>query len=237
MLSRTRPKPFLDDARREWQFEAFAWLLRNGGGYPRFEGTVLVLPVPEHFPDGGMSGHAAATALFRHVRDHAGMADWPCTVEPATRARRPPAPAGVPVIRYEPVDEAPLSLVPCFARALAAFFVETFEDPPPGGGALFEPATDLAAVFMGFGVFLANSAFESARYDLNEGELVHALAIFCLLRKMDVASVEPHLNAHLRKYLRLAARDLAQYDARFQKLRSVFALRPFDASALPPLAG
>jgi hypothetical protein len=237
MLTRTRPKSFLDDARREWQFEAFAWLLRNGGGYPRFEGTALVLPVAAHFPDSGMSGNAAATALFRRVRDHAGMADWPCAVEPATRTRRPRTPAGVPVIRYDPADEAPSSLVPCFARALASFFVETFEESPPGGAALLEPATDLATVFMGFGVFLGNSAFESARYDLNEGELVHALAIFCLLRKMDPASVEPHLNAHLRKYLRLAARDLAQYDARFQKLRSVFALRAFDASALPPLAG
>jgi hypothetical protein len=237
MLSRTRPKPFLDDARRDWQFDAFAWLLRNGGGYPRFEGTALVLPVAAHFPDCGMSGHAAATALFRRVRDHAGMADWACTVEPATQSPRAAIPAGIPVIRYEPADGASLSLVPRFARALAGFFVETFDEPPPGGGAFIEPAIDLATVFMGFGVFLANGAFESAEYDLNEGELVHALALFCLLRKIDPASVEPHLNAHLRKYLRLAARDLAQHKTRFQKLRSVFALHPFDASALPPLAG
>jgi hypothetical protein len=238
MLSRTRPKPFLDDTRRNWQFDAFAWLLRNGGGYPRFEGTALVLPVEAHFPDAGMSGNAAATALFRRVRDHAGMADWPCAVEPAARGPRSAAPASIPVIRYEPAEESPLSLVPCLARALAGFFVETFDEPPPGGAALSEPAIDLATVFMGFGVFLANSAFESARqYDLNEGELVHALAIFCLLRKMDTASVEPHLNAHLRKYLRLASRDLVQYKARFQKLRSVFAVHSFDASALPPLAG
>jgi hypothetical protein len=237
MLSRTRPKPFLDDARRDWQFDAFAWLLRNGGGYPRFEGTALVLPTAAHFPESGMSGHAAATALFRRVRDHAGMADWPCTVEPATRSPRPAMPAGFPVIRYEPADETPLSLVPRFARALAGLFVETFDEAPPGGVALIEPAIDLTTVFMGFGVFLANDAFESAQYDLNEGELAHALALFCLLRKIDTASVEPHLNAHLRKYLRLAARDLAQHKARFQKLRSVFALHSFDASALPPLAG
>jgi hypothetical protein len=236
MLPRTRPKPFLDDARRDWQFDAFAWLLRNGGGYPRFEGTALVLPVEAHFPATGMRGNAAATALFRRVRDHAGMADWPCAVEPATRAPRLATSAGVPVVRYDPAQGEPLSLVPDFARSLAGFFVETFAEPPPGGEALLGPAIDLATVFMGFGVFLANAAFENANYDLNEGELVHALAIFCLLRKIDPQSVEPHLNPHLRKYLRLAARDLTQYGARFQQLRSVFALLPFDSTALPPLA-
>lgn len=236
MLSRTRPKPFLDDTRREWQFETFVWLLRNGGGYPRFEATTLVLPVAAHFPDDGMSGNAAATALFRRVRDHAGMADWPCTVEPATRRPRGAAPGAIPVIRYAPREAEPMGLVPEFARSLAGYFVETFEDAPPGGEALLEPAIDLATVFMGFGVFLANAAVEDARYALNEGELVHALAIFCLLRKLDPETVEPHLNPHLRKYLRLAARDLAQYGARFQKLRSVFAVLPLDANALPPLA-
>ena len=236
MLKRTRPKPFLDDARRDWQFDAFVWLLRNGGGYPKFEGTTLVLPVAAHFPDTGMHGNAAATALFRRVRDHAGMADWPCTVEPATGAPRLAPSAGIPVIRYVPAEEQPLTLIPDFARSLAGFFVETFAEAPPGGVALMGPAIDLATVFMGFGVFLANAEFETANHHLNEGELAHALAIFCLLRKIDPETVEPHLNPHLRKYLRLAALDLSQYGARFRQMRSVFSLVAFDASALPPLA-
>ena len=45
---RARPKSFLDSARREWQFDAFAWLLRNCGGYPKFLETALVLPIEEH---------------------------------------------------------------------------------------------------------------------------------------------------------------------------------------------
>jgi hypothetical protein len=90
---RARPKSFLDSARREWQFDAFAWLLRNCGGYPKFLETALVLPIEEHFPDRGMSGHAGVTALFRCVRDHAGMADWPCTVEPKSQEPRTTATA------------------------------------------------------------------------------------------------------------------------------------------------
>jgi hypothetical protein len=226
---RTRPKPFLDAPRREWQFDAFAWLLRNCGGYPKFLDTTLVLPDDQCFPDRGMGGHAGAVALFRNVRDHAGMADWPCSVRPLTEESRAPG-SGADrnrVIVYQPAND-PSSLIAGFARELSRYLLDTFEEPPPGGVLLREPAIDLAAVFMGFGVFMANSAFETADYELNEGEFVHALAIFCLLRKLPLESADRHLNPHVRKYLRLATRDLAQHEKSFQRLRSVFALVPFD---------
>jgi len=231
-LFRARPKPFLDAPRRDWQFAVYAWLLRNCGGYPKFLDTMLVLPIEEHFPDRGMNGHAAAAALFRRVRDHAGMADWACTVEPepADGSAPPAVTSRIPVITYKRGELAAMSMVGAFAHELARLLVETFEEPPPGGAQLHEPAIDLAAVFMGFGVFMANSTFEATRYDLNEGEFVHALAIFCLLRKLEPESVERHLNPHLRKYLRLASRDLAQHQPEFQRLRSVFAVVPVDAA-------
>jgi hypothetical protein len=223
----TKPKPFLDAPRREWQFAVFAWLLRHCGGYPKFLDTTLVLPIEAHFPDRGLSGHAAVAALFRRVRDHAGMADWPCTVEPEVEGRElPPASSRIPIITYKKGELAAMPMVGAFAHELARMLVETFEEPPPGGAALHEPAIDLAAVFMGFGVFMANSTVEATRYDLNEGEFAHALAMFCQLRKIPSETVATHLNPHLRKYLRLAARDLAQHEAGFQKLRSVFAVVP-----------
>jgi hypothetical protein len=226
---RAQPKPFLDAPRREWQFDTFAWLLRNCGGYPKFLDTVLVLPVEEHFPDRGMSGHAGVAALFRRVRDHAGMADWPCVVEPESAKPRVMSPPDrIPVISYKPDALEPNSLVATFAHELARFLVDTFDEPAPGGAQLHEPAIDFAAVFMGFGIFMANSAFRNASYQLNEGEFVHALAMFCVLRKIQPESVDQHLNPHLRKYLRLATRDLSQHDKGFQRLRSVFPVIPFD---------
>src|SRR6478735_7963 len=81
---RLQTKSFLDASRRDWQFDVYAWLLRNTGGYAKFHDTALVLPTEEFFPDRGMKGHAGVAALFRRVREHAGMADWPCTVEPAS---------------------------------------------------------------------------------------------------------------------------------------------------------
>jgi hypothetical protein len=221
----SRPKPFLDASRRDWQFEAFAWLLRNCGGFPKFIETTLVLPIEAHFPDRGIKGHAGVAALFRRVRDHAGMSDWPCAVEP--QSEHPRSDAGntdrIPIIRYPPGALDPLSLVATFAHELARYLVESFDEPAPGGDGLLEPSVDLAAVFMGFGLFLANSSVRNAGYQLNEGEMVHALAMFCQLRKVPPESVDRYLNPHLRKYLRLAARDLARFELKFQELRGVTA--------------
>lgn len=225
-----KPKQFLDASRRDWQFETFAWLLRNCGGYPKFIETTLVLPIEEHFPASGMKGHAGVSALFRHVRDHAGMAEWPCVVEP--RTGRPRTENGntdrIPVITYRPDALEPMPLVATFAHELARFLIETFEEPAPGGDALLEPACDIGAVFMGFGLFLANSAARDAGFHLNEGELTHALAMFCLLRQVPPESIDRHLNPHLRKYLRLATRDLAQHEIKFRRLRAVMPAQPVE---------
>jgi len=240
-LFRAKTKSFLDARRRRWQFDAFAWLLRGCGGFPRFSDTALVLPIEEHFPDRDLKGHAAAAALFRRVRDHAGMADWPCIAEPVPTADLVTPQSGdaraaagrIRIIHYPPGLQ-PEALVAHFAHELARYLVETFEQTPPAGTELYEPAVDLATVFLGFGVFMANTAARPIdgrpRWDLNEGELVHALALFCHLRKWPEESVTPHLDAHVRKYLRLALSDLAQYECEFQRLRSVFPVIPVDAS-------
>jgi hypothetical protein len=231
---RAKPKSFLDATRREWQFDAFAWLLRGCGGFPRFLDTALVLPTPEHFPRQGMKGHAAAAALFRLVRDHAGMADWPCIVEPEHGEELPATGERIRVIHYPAATTHPEMLVAHFAHELARYLVESLQDPPPGGAMLYEPAVDLATAFMGFGVFMANSsalssALSSAHWELNECELVHALAMFCQLRRLPPEAAEPHLNAHVRKYLRLAMSDLARYERDFMRLRAVFPVMPVDA--------
>jgi hypothetical protein len=230
--SLNKPKPFLDPSRRDWQFETFAWLLRNCGGFAKFTETTLVLPIEEHFPDRGMKGHAGVTALFRRVRDHAGMAEWPCAVEPQTE--QPRTDTGntdrIPIITYRPDMLEPMPLVATFSHELARFLIETFEEPAPGGDALLDPAVDIAAVFMGFGLFMANSVVRNGGFHLNEGELVHSLAMFCLLRGVPCESIDRHLNPHLRKYLRLAARDLAQHELKFQRLRAVIPFATVDAA-------
>jgi len=230
MRVRLKPKSFLDTSRRDWQFQAFAWLLRHTGGYAKFLETELVLPTEAHFPDRGMKGHAAVVALFRRVRDHAGMADWPCTVEPAGDTPRVETDDSerIPVFTYPRERLEPITLVANFSRDLSRYLVATIGEPPPGGEELCEPAMELGAVFMGFGIFLANSAMREQQQPMNEGELVHALALFCLLRRLPIDTADEHLNPHLRKYLRLAHRDLAQHETRFQALRGTLAGEPAE---------
>jgi hypothetical protein len=239
MRPRLKPKPFLDAARREWQFASYAWLLRNCGGYPKFLDTTLVLPTPEHFPDRGMRGHAAVAAIFRRVRDHAGMADWPCTVEPESDTPRiETGDSGrIPVFTYPRESLEPVPLIADFALDLSRYLVATFEEPAPGGEPLHGPAVEMGAIFLGFGVFVANAAMGAAHYELNEGELAHALAMFCLLRRLPVEMADEHLNPHLRKYLRLAMRDLAQHEPAFEKLRATLGTPDADGRSQPTLAG
>jgi len=223
MRFRLKPKSFLDSSRLDWQFESFAWLLRNTGGFSKFAETALVLPTEEFFPDRGLKGHAGVSALFRRARQHAGMEDWPCTVEAAGEEPRV-APDGadhIPVVTYQRGSLEPIALVAHFAREFARFLVGTFDEPPPGGETARESALELTAVFLGFGLFMANSSARQVRYQLSEGELAHALAMFCLLGKKPADSADTHLNPHLRKHVRLAARDLAQHEVRFHRLRSL----------------
>jgi len=252
MRFQQKPKPFLDASRRDWQFEVFGWLLRNTGGYGKFLENPLVLPTEEFFPDRGMKGHAGVAALFRRTREHAGMEDWPCAVEPAKKAvpandeaaAKDEAPAGdapdrVPVITYPRGSLEPIALVAHFARELSRYLVATFDEPAPGGENSIEPAIELATVFVGFGLFMANSAANQVKYELSEGELAHALALFCLLGRKPPESADTHLNPHLRKHVRLAALDLAQYETSFRKLRAVAAALTADRAerTLPTSVG
>ena len=161
----------------------------------KFDDTALVLPTEEFFPDRGLKGRAGVAALFRRVRDHAGMADWPCTVEaeegePRARARAAAADGPAESITYRRGELDSGALVAHFARELARYLITTIEEPAPGGETLREAAVELAAGFIGFGLFMANAAARHAMFHLNEGELAHALAMFCLLRRSPPESAD-----------------------------------------------
>ena len=96
-----------------------------------FSTRTLVLPTEEHFPDRGMSGHAGVAALFRRVRDHAGMADWPCVVEPEPQDTARHAGVAGSHSRHHATSRVrsnPRRWSRRFAHELARYLVETFEE-------------------------------------------------------------------------------------------------------------
>ena len=99
---------------------------------------------------------------------------------------------------------------PVFMRA------DTRAEPAPGGAPLHDPAVDLAAVFMGFGIFMANAAFETAGYDLNEGEVVlecacHGGVVLFIVRDTGIGIAPQHLPIIFDMFRQADSSDARRY--------------------------
>jgi hypothetical protein len=244
MFFRPKPSELVPASTTQWQAETFEWLLRNTGGIELFRQTTLILPTDEFFPDRGLRGEEGAKVLFERVRIWAGMPEWPCELRAMSSAPADPiselsfeteaevdaggfsvsaAPDSIPIITYDSrLCDEPMALIATFAHELAHYLCATFPDGPPGGDEMLEPATDMAAVFMGFGVFLANSAFSFRQFSqagqqgwraqrrgyLSELELLNGIAIYCSVLGISWRDAEPHLDAHLRPLMKQAAKDI-----------------------------
>lgn len=257
--------PIIDRDTIDWEFETFEWLFRNFGGYRQFLGAELVRPTDDYFQvEKGLSGHQVAEALFAQVKSLARLEQWPCRLVAQETGPDPVVgeaqllqglearPAGtfavdlqetdggdaegVVVITYDPaLLSDPMSLVATFAHELSHYLLATAHSLPPGEEDLLEHATDLTAVYLGFGIFLANSSFRFAQFGdafsagwstrrqgyMTERELVFALAIFATLLDLPVATVVEHLKPDLGRLFRKAMRTVADEDERLSVLRSI----------------
>jgi hypothetical protein len=211
-----KAKSILSAEDEEWQVETWGWLLEHLGGRADLQASALVTPTRDFFPPTEAKGHARAEHVFAHVKRHARMDDWECRL--MVHGRRPDprvnvitsvqgslgGPAGTftvegnqVVITYDAAAlDDPLALVATFAHELAHYLLAALPELPPGGEENLEFATDLATVYLGFGIFGANTAFRFAQYQdgLTQGwsmsrqgylaprEWVFALAIFMVLR-------------------------------------------------------
>jgi hypothetical protein len=238
------PRLPIDRDELDWQLATFKWMEQEFGPVCA---RPLVLPTPKHFPASSRQGHERIEDLFGHVRSAAGMADWPCALE-AGRADRPtragtalllrhhgaPAPCGTfrvagesgaerVVITYNPsLADDTTALIATFAHELAHYLMSSARTAPPGGWSLHELHTDLVAVGLGFGIFLANSARNFSQFQnateigwssrtqgyLSEGALVTGLAIFQRLGGREPDAARPFLKSYLQSDLKRAARGL-----------------------------
>ena len=217
----------------------------------------LVKPTDEFFPDGGNTQSELAESIFRQVKQHAGMSKWPCRLQaqkadPSVIVAPTVVLQGAPVsplgtfacdsnsdeiiITYNPASVSkPMSLIATFAHELAHYLTATFQEEPPGGWENWEYATDVAAVFLGFGIFTANSCFNFTQYTsvntqgwqtsrqgyLSEPEVLHAHAIFTAIMDLPPKESMPHLKSSLRGNFKQAYKDVTNCSERIAALKEI----------------
>jgi len=94
----------------------------------------------------------------------------------------------------------------------------------PGGQAVLAQTIDLVACFMGFGVIFANTAYQfkggcgscnnrslNRQTALPELETVYALALFCVIKDVDIKPVKKELKSHLYKPFKQAHKEISLY--------------------------
>lgn len=232
-------RTFLDPEEEAWQFETWHVFLSGLGGMADLRESDLVLPTKEYFPPTGAKGHERAEYIFECVKKLVGMQDWHCRL--IAQPRRPDARLGefvrlspvegsLPlgtfgvdgnevVITYDPDSTGePVTLIATFVHELAHYLILSKGIEIPGGAELEEFATDLMTVYLGFGVFGANRAFNFSQFGdsvsmgwqtsgqgyLSERNWIFALAIFLALKGEGIAEAREHLKSHLRKNLAAA---------------------------------
>jgi hypothetical protein len=250
-------KPVLDEASVQWIFETYAWALRNFEAEVFRDETILVTPSNEHFPGRETSVHGMATLIFEQVKTYAGMQHWPfrlatdaacalpaphkIVIQGALRGSKGKAPADIDaehqiLVNYDPQLVAnPEAMIAGFAHTLAHHLGAVAQEPPPGGVQNWPHLTEILAVFLGFGLMFANSAFNfrpsscgscggrtaQRQNFLSQYDITYALALFCVLKNIPNKDVTRNLKASLRSYYRKAVKDIRGRDQALEKLTTV----------------
>jgi hypothetical protein len=195
----------------------------------------LIQPTAEFFPDRFDGSPQTVAALLSRIKEHAGLADLPAVlnvVAPEGDAasgggcasgacgvpgdlgaklervsRRPDGAYVVGVAAAE--AKSPVVLTTALVRAVSAMFLSEADGYRELLPADREPATDLAAVLLGFGVLIANGSYlymkgcggvkihSATKLPVEEATL--ALAVFCKLHAIPERTAARHLDVTPRE--------------------------------------
>ncbi|PKI12877.1 hypothetical protein [Colwellia sp. 12G3] len=118
----------------------------------------------------------------------------------------------------------PQDLIAYLVQIQAGILVNQHGVLPPGGKEVLPQTIDLVACFMGFGVIFANTAYQfkggcgscnnqslNRQAALPELETVYALALFCVIKGIEIKQVKKALKSHLYKPFRQAHKEISLY--------------------------
>jgi hypothetical protein len=232
-----KPPILLEEDSAQWLLHTFTWCLNHFDADFFYRESRLVLPSNKHFSGRANSPQALAELILKRVQEYAGMAHWPCRIVASDSCALQATPVqmsatlrGVnvaPVVSTSPLMvyydprhlNNPEALIAVCAHTLAHYLATTAPQNPPGTAEHWPYATEVLAIFMGFGLMFANSAFHfqggcgscatvgRSAY-LSEYEATYALAIFCGLKKIPHQEVTRHLKKHLRGFFKSALKEI-----------------------------
>jgi hypothetical protein len=250
-------KNLLDESSVLWLFDTYAWALRNFDGSLFRDHTVLVQPNDRFFPGRVESVEGMAQLIGDKVKEYAGIAHWPTRLVDARQCQlqAPPqlllegplrssggsVPAAVEQAQQLPILYDPLlinnpeAMIASFAHTFAHYLATLAKEPPPGGEENWAHATEVVATFLGFGLLMANSAFNvriprcgscapqplDRESFLSQYDITYALAIFCVLKAIPNNEVVPHLKSSLRGFYKRAVKEVARREEAVAQLHSL----------------
>jgi hypothetical protein len=250
-------KSIVDEETAAWHVDNFAWLIRRFGGLEGLAHAKLILPRPGFFITDGEAGHAFAQRIFNQTKTYCGMSNWDVDLvaddNPLAEDATPSLVTGAAqkhalgtfgvagnriVISYVPaLLKRPDNLIATFAHELAHYLLATTVNEPPCEEDEREFLTDLAAVYLGFGVFLANARFQHEAYVagplqgwriarsgyLPEADLIFALALFLHVKAIEPGPALSCLKPHLATMLKRTVSDFARRPAQLSPIRDALA--------------
>lgn len=260
MFALFKTKNILDEGTTQWLFDCFRWALENFDARLFQQQTQLILANDHFFPDKATSPDETANLLLQRMLEYSAMQQWPCRAHPVqSQADTPPAPhihienalrgplAKISTegnewieIPYDPnALRQPDALIAALAQNLAILLGRAIPVSPPGGEDLRGAATDLLAIFLGFGLFITNNAFNIKRGcggcgttpsvqmmgELTEEQMCYALAIFCHLKGIDNQAVLPHLKKTLHKLFKRARKEIHRQPQELSRLDAAIRLQ------------
>lgn len=253
MLAMFQSKPLLDEQSVNWIFETFAWALTHFDREEFFHRTKLLQPTNEFFPGRVDSHQNKAETIFQHTLNYTGLSHWPFKLVTPERfeqlalpdlnlekIQRHSAPDDLPV-QYDagflnltytiPQTYKSEDLASSFAHLMAQHMVLQSKQLPPGGRDFLIEATELLAIFMGFGVLMANSAYTfrggcgscynphaNRQATMSEDEVLFSLALFCRLKEIPSSVATQHLKKHLKAIYKKALKQIDNESAQVQVL-------------------
>jgi len=244
-----KPK-LLDDESIHWMLDVFAWASMNLNQRKLKIATALIYPNNKYFPGTGNDVADMATLIFSQVKTFAGIESVSCDLQNeegiSIDVKTESVGTGSSlmenneklIFRYHTHTlNNPEVLIASFAHQIAYSIVATAHTPPPGGTDNSPHAAELLAVFMGFGLIMANTAntqkirscgscsgpaVERESF-LSQYDITYALAVFSTCNNLPVKEVTPHLKKSLQVFYKKSCKEILDknypHSTRLQKLQ------------------